>query len=99
MCKYKKTNEMVILKNINCKSDSCINVFTIDIPPQTSKKCNFLNEEKRIRRFAIGPSYPTAYEKYGLVPDIDIDTAIIIKNKLIFFKQKEHWGSIGFVLK
>jgi hypothetical protein len=95
---YRKTDDKIILKNINCKSDSCTNNFTLDIPLQSSKKCSFLNKDKREKRFGIGPNYLTAYEKYGFVPSLDIDTVYIVKRKLIFVKQ-QNWRSIGFVLK
>jgi len=99
ICRYEKVDKMLILKNIDCKSDSCNKSFTIDIPPQTSNQCDFLNEDKRNRVFTVGPSYPTAYEKYGLVPNIDIDTVFIVKNKLLFIKNKQNWGNIGFIFK
>jgi len=99
ICRYEKVDKMLILKNIDCKSDSCKKSFTIDIPPQKSTQCDFLNEDKRTRVFTIGPNYPTAYERYGLVPNIDIDTVFIVKNKLLFIKNKQNWGSIGFILK
>ena len=46
----------------------------------------------------IGPNYLTAYEKFGLVPNVDIDTLRIIKNKIVLSK-KESNRNIGFIFK
>jgi hypothetical protein len=97
-CKYQKLDNLIILRNEKCKCDSCNFDFTIDIPPQESKKCFFLNDESRKVNFSIGPTYLNAYEKYGFIPNIDIDTVYIVKNKLIFIKQNS-WRSIGFIFK
>jgi hypothetical protein len=97
-CRYIKSDSFIILRNDKCKSDTCKYNLTIDIPPQESKKCYFLNAKSRESHFIIGPSYMTAYEKYGFIPNIDIDTVYIFRNKLYFFK----WDSrrtIGLIFK
>src|SRR4030042_2897287 len=88
-CRYTKLDDLIILKNMECKSDSCVYEYIIKIPPQNSKKCSFLNEESRKgpSGIVIGPSYMTDYERYGFIPNIDIDTLYVVKNRLIMIKE------------
>ena len=97
-CRYVKRDSIIILRNDKCKSDTCRLGLTIDIPPQESKKCYFLNEKSREVHFSIGPTYMTAYEKYGFIPNIDIDTIYIIKSKLILIKG-DSMKTIGLIFK
>jgi len=97
-CKYKRVHDTIYLKNIECKSDSCNYSLTADIPIQNCKQCSFLNKENRSRVFTIGPSYITEYQKHGLIPNIDIDTLYVIKNKILLSKHDERM-SVLFVFK
>jgi hypothetical protein len=86
-CIYKRIGNTIILKNVNYQKDSIFNLY-LNIPPQESNKCSFLNSDKRMHS-SIGPNYPTEYEKYGLVPNIDIDTLLISKNRIILIKPSQ----------
>ena len=86
-CNYFRKGDTIIINNKN--PDESEGIY-VDIPPQESVKCNFLNQ-KTERSFSIGPSYSTDYEKYGLVPNIKQDTLLIYKNVLILVKNdNEH---------
>lgn len=98
ICKYQRINNKIFLKNLKCKSDTCNYGLSVSIPIQNSKKCDFLNEEHRIKRNTIGPKFTSKYDKYGLIPAIDIDTLYVQKNKIILYKQDRN-ESIGFVFK
>ena len=98
ICRYKRVDDKIYLRNINCKNDSCIYDITLYVPPQESIQCDFLNEEKRKNKIFFGPNYTTEYQNYGLVPNIDIDTLYVQKNKIVLYKQNEN-ASIGFVFK
>lgn len=95
-CKYRRESDYLFVKNLIYDS-LCNNVF-VDIPPQNSTCCTFLTNEKRKKVFYIGPSYLTDYEKYGLVPNIGIDTLIIVKNKIWLFKHTNIMTA-GFIFK
>lgn len=97
-CKYKRVNDRIYLTNIDCKSDSCEYDLIINIPIQNSKECDFLNKEYRTHKNTIGPNYTTEFKKYGSIPQIDIDTLYIQKNKILLYKQKGK-ESIGFIFK
>jgi hypothetical protein len=97
-CRYKRQDNLILLRNMECKSDSCNFAFTIDIPIQESKKCNFLNNESRKVLNSAGPNYLNTYEEFGFVPNIDIDTVYIVRNRLIFVKQNAY-RSIGLIMK
>lgn len=94
-CSYLRKGDYIFLDRK--KVDNSERLY-IDIPPQNSNKCDFLNIEKRERTFSVGPSYQTDYEKYGLVPNINQDTLYIVKNKIVLFKKNKS-RSIGFVFK
>jgi hypothetical protein len=96
-CTYKRVGDTIFLRNIDCNND-CNYDLIRDIPPQESKECDFLRLEKRERKVTIGPSYLTDYQKYGLVPNIDIDTLYVIKNKIFLNKQNKGM-SISFIFK
>ena len=95
-CIYKKIGDKIILRNINYQKDSSDNQY-IYIPPQESIKCSFLNADKR-EHPRIGPNYFNQYEKYGLVPNIGIDTLIMYKNKILLIKPGKLMN-IGFIFK
>ena len=92
---YLRKGDTIFLNNIN--SDNNENLY-LDIPPQESNMCDFLNMENRKRDSNVGPSYATDYEKYGLVPNLNQDTLYIVKNKIVFFKKNKN-QSIGFIFK
>ncbi|MHC1705785.1 MAG: hypothetical protein AB9846_17925 [Tenuifilaceae bacterium] len=98
ICAYRRNGDTIILKNINCESSDCNYGLFREIPPQESKECDFLNSEKRGKRVTVGPNYLTDYQKYGLVPSIDIDTLYVIKNKIFFNKQNKEM-SVSFIFK
>ena len=98
ICYYQRKGDTIYLKNIDCESDTCKKELTISIPPQESKKCVFLNKNSRQNHITFGPNYATDYEKYGLVPNIDIDTLYIIKNRIMLYK-KDSIGNVGFIFK
>jgi len=98
ICRYKRINDTLYLRNINCKQDTCKYGLIISIPPQHCKQCSFLNEENRTHPITIGPNYSTDYQKYGLVPNIDIDTLYVVKNKIFLYKH-ENKMNIGFIFK
>lgn len=97
-CTYKRIGDVVYLRNVNCTDDKCKYDLTITIPPQESEQCGFLSDASRKSKMTIGPNYPTAYEKFGLVPNVDIDTLRIIKNRIVLSK-KESNRNIGFIFK
>jgi len=98
-CRYRRVDQMLILKNIDCASDSCKKSNLIDIPPQESTKCFYLNDVKRNSGLSIGPSYVTDRQRYGLVPNIDIDTFYISKSHLIFIKPIYEGAYLTLIFK
>lgn len=98
VCMYRRVADTIFLRNMNCKNDSCEYDLILDIPIQNSKNCSFLNKKSRTKQLMFGPNYITEYQKYGLVPKIDIDTIHILKRRMILYKQKGR-NSIGFIFK
>ena len=97
-CKYKRIGDTIILSNIKCLENIYNEIF-IDLPIQESCKCEFLNKENRGNDdFYVGPRYITDYQKYGIIPNIDIDTLYIINREIILVKYSESM-SIGFTFK
>lgn len=96
---YKKQGDMIIIKNINCKDNNCIYPQSIEIPIQKNSSCIFLNNEgRKTKTIFDGRKYQSDYHKYGLVPNIDIDTMYINKRKIILIKKVEN-GNFGFIFK
>lgn len=96
---YKIQGNMIILKNITCKDDSCIYQQNIEIPIQKSSNCSFLNNEGRNSKTVFdGRTYQSDYHKYGLVPNIDIDTMHISNGKIILIKKNNN-GNFGFIFE
>ena len=98
ICRYKKNDDLIYLRNIECKDDNCNYGLALNIPIQNSVQCNFLNKEHRRMGNVIAPNYITDYRKFGLIPAIDIDTLYIKKNKIMLYKQYDK-ESIGFIFK
>lgn len=96
-CSYLKIGDKIILRNLNCKTDTCKYDLFMDIPVQKSVECDFLNEENRIQQ-TLSPNYSTQYKEKAAYPLIDIDTLQILKNKIVLYKQN-NFESIGFVFK
>lgn len=96
-CRFQQVGDRIYLRNLDCQDDNCRHNLTVDIPPQQSSKCDFLSDNSR-RSVPFSPKYNSQYEKFGLVPDIDIDTLYIIKNKIILTKA-ESGKSVGFIFK
>jgi hypothetical protein len=94
-CNYLRKGDTIFLNSKNLNNSG--NLY-LDIPPQESINCDFLNKEKRHRASSVAPSYATDYDKYGLVPNINQDTLYIIKNKIVLFKKNKN-RSIGFIFK
>ncbi|GGF11776.1 hypothetical protein SAMN05443634_10313 [Chishuiella changwenlii] len=92
---YLRKGDTIFLNN---KNPSYEEGLYLKIPEQESEKCDFLNKEKRERYGKFVPTYSTDFEKYGIVPNLNIDTLYIIKNKITFFK-KNSTQSIGFIFK
>jgi hypothetical protein len=84
-CVYKRIEDKIILRNVNFQRDTNLYLY---IPPQESINCSLLNANKR-EHSKIGPNYLTQYEKYGLVPNIDTDTLLLFKNKILLTKPGE----------
>jgi hypothetical protein len=98
VCKYKRSFDTIYFKNIDCKSNDCIYDLFRQIPSQQSTECSFLTKKERDINVRIGGNYVKEFDKFGLIPNIDIDTAYIIKGKILFFKgDKEH--SMTFIFK
>jgi hypothetical protein len=97
-CTYRRVDDIIYIRNVNCSDDNCKYDLTVPIPPQESEQCGFLSDDARKSRMTIGPNYPTAYEKLGSVPNVDIDTLWIIKNRIVLSK-KDSRRNIGFVFK
>lgn len=95
ICKYRRVGNIIYLRNVNCEDDDCKNDLTFNLSVQNSKSCYFLNEKYRSRELVIGPSLSREYKKFGLVPQIDIDTLRIIKNRILLYKKSGNY-SIGF---
>lgn len=94
-CNYTKKGDTIFISNKNLNDH---NSLYVEIPPQNSERCKFLNEESREKKFSIGASYATDYEKCGIVPIITSDTLYIIKNKIVLYKKGKD-RSIGFIFK
>ena len=97
-CEYQKRGDTIFLKNVNCTTDTCKKEITISIPPQESIPCYFLNNNSRSLNVKFGPAYATSYQKYGLVPNIDIDTLYINRKKILLYKR-ESLINVGFIFK
>jgi hypothetical protein len=97
-CKYKRNADSLFLRNVKCDNNCKFDPF-IEIPPQISSKCSFLNARKARNNISIGPNYLTDYQKYGLIPNIDIDTLFIIKNKTIVLFKEGKGISSAFTFK
>ena len=96
---YKKKSNKIIIKNLDCKDNTCEFPPNLDIPIQTSNKCQFLNKENRNeKKIFDGRTFQSDYHKYGLVPNIDIDTMYIYKNEITFVKKYGR-GNFGFIFK
>lgn len=96
---YKKNGDIIILKNIDCKENSCVLPPIVEIPTQASNKCNFLSSESReSKKIFDGRTYQSEYLKYGVVPNIDNDTLYIYKKQITLVKKFER-GSLGFIFK
>jgi len=98
ICNYKRNGDTIFLRNIDCNSDTCKKALTISIPPQESSECFFLSSSSRKRNTTFAPDYATEYEKYGLIPNIDIDTLYVVKNKIILYKR-DSLTNVGFIFK
>jgi len=96
-CTYKRAGDLIYIRNVNCTDDNCKYDLTMAIPPQESQQCGFLSDDARKSRVA-GPNYLTPYEKFGSVPNVDIDTLRIIKNRIVLSK-KDSRRNIGFIFK
>jgi hypothetical protein len=99
---YKRLNkEMILVRNIECKDNNCLLPPTIEIPPQESVNCDFLNIEKRRDKVIFdGRSYSSDFKKYGLIPNLDVDTLFTIKNKIYLIKKIINEGmTLGFEFK
>ncbi len=94
-CNYIQKGDTIFLNNKDSKNK---NSLYIEIPPQKSDKCEFLNEKSREKQFSIGPNYASDYEKYGIIPNITTDTLYIIKNKIVLYKKGKN-RTIGFIFK
>ena len=96
---YKRQSNMIIVRNITCKDNFCKYPSNIDIPVQESTKCIFLNKDNReFKMIFDGRKYQSDYHKFGLVPNIDIDTMYIYKNKITLIKKIGN-GNFGFIFK
>lgn len=96
---YKRKSNMFIITNLTCKSSSCEYFPNMDIPSLQSSKCIFLNKENRTEKAIYdGRTFQSDYRKYGLIPNIDIDTLYIIKDEIILVKKIDR-GSFGFIFK
>lgn len=96
---YKKTGNMIVIKNVNCITNDCSYSPIMEIPIQKSINCSFLNNEEREgERIFDGKTYNSNYDNYGLIPNIDVDTMYAIKKEIIFTKKTKE-GSFGFVFK
>jgi len=95
-CIYIKEGNYIYLKNKELKSANGSSY--IEIPPQNSKLCAFLCGENRKRPFYVGPYSATAYEKYGIIPNITTDTLRIVNNRIVLYKEY-YRGSPGFIFK
>ena len=84
-CLYTRIDNDIYLEN---KDSMFGNSSYIEIPPQNSNVCYFLNENnRRTKQIYIGPNYATGYEKYGIIPNITNDTLRIVNNEIIFPKK------------
>ena len=87
---YTRSVDTIFIKNIKCeKENNCLYDAFHVVPPQLVSRCRFLSNEKRIISKGIGPRYITEFEKYGLIPNIDIDTLYLLKSrKLLLMKRR-----------
>lgn len=96
---YKRSGKLILLKNAACVGNGCIFPEYIEIPIQKDSDCFFLNAEARQEKVIFdGRKFQTEYHKYGLVPNIDIDTMYISDKKIILIKKSID-GNFGFIFK
>jgi hypothetical protein len=46
----------------------------------------------------IGPTYATPFQKFATVPNIDMDTLVLSKKRVVLFKT-DGLKSIGFIFR
>lgn len=96
---YERRQDIIILKNVSCVKEDCKYSSNIDIPIQQSIKCSFLDSDGRTKKEVFdGRTYQSDYYKFGLVPNIDIDTLYIHNNEVTLIKKIDR-GNFGFVFK
>jgi hypothetical protein len=96
---YKRDFNTIIVTNKLCKTDDCVLAPKIEIPIQKSKKCDFLNEDYRKDKIIFdGRHIKSKFHEYGIIPNIDIDTIYIYKNKIILLKVIDNVNR-GFIFK
>ena len=96
---YKRREGMIILRNVTCEKGNCKYPPNIDVPVQQSNECPFLNGPSRAKREVFdGRTYQNEYYKFGLIPNIDIDTLYINDDELTLIKKIDR-GNFGFVFK
>lgn len=98
-CKYRTNNDSIFLRNVNCINGDCVYEPFLKFASQYSKKCSFLNTDSRDYRIFAGPSLLSDYRRYGMVPNIDIDTLFINKNKITLIKGEEGFSTLYFLKK
>lgn len=90
---YKRSVDTIFIRNTKCeKEDSCLYDPFFEVPPQSDCRCSFLSKENRFRSFFVGPRYMTDFEKYGLIPNIDIDTLYFLKGRKLFLMKNSSNG-------
>lgn len=98
-CKYVRNKDIIVVRNRNCSSDDCKFNLALFIPPQYSSNCLFLSDKKAdISKIYFGSRFLSKNISKGLVPNIDIDTLRIIKNKIVLYKS-DGKQSIGFIFR
>jgi hypothetical protein len=97
-CTYKRVGSQVFLKNTSCPTGTpCSYELTYPMPAQMSPDCAFLSQDTDTL-IRIGPNYPTPFEKFGIVPNIDVDTLSLFKKGLLLYKTNGR-RSVGFILE
>jgi hypothetical protein len=89
ICTYKTSGDSIFVKNIRCKGDPCKFDPKFNIPIQDCRECWFLSAKAREQdpMNYIGPYHYTGYDKFGVVPQIDVDTFYFSHKRIFIIKE------------
>ena len=97
-CRYILKSDTLILQNLSYKKKNASSDLILSIPSQNCSECWFLSDESKKMNRLFGGNYLTDYQKYGSVPNIEVDTLFMMKNK-IFLTKTDGKISFTFIFK